>query len=667
MKKRMDELVELIKDLNNAYYNLNQGKVSDFEYDNLFRELKELEEKHPEFKREDSPTGAVGASVEPSDLPKVKHQEKMLSLDNSMNFEELSSFNEKVTIGLNESNVEIIGELKIDGLAVSLKYDNGKFIEGATRGDGVVGEDITKQLKQLKEVPLNVEYKKPFEVRGEVYMKKSVLKELNVIREEEGKTVFANCRNAASGSLKLKDAEEVGKRNLSLFIYSLHGVNEVDSQKEALLFIKNLKFPINENFKVGKGAKFLSDIVENFGNIRPTLDYEIDGIVFKVNNIESQKELGFNSRVPKWATAFKFPPEEVITKLKAIELSMGRTGVLTPNAVLEAVALSGTTVKAASLHNNDYIKDKDVRVGDFVVVRKAGEIIPEVVRVVKERREEGLAKFEYPKECPYCNEKLVRVEGESAIKCVNINCKEKNKFKMIYFASKGCMDIGGLGEGIVKTLTENGLLNEFEDIYNLKNKKEELLNIERFGETSIDKLLSNIEKSKENDPARLLCGLGIPLVGKRASEGIISVLGGFENLLVAKESELINIDVCGEKMSKNIVEFFSKDENLLMLKNLRDLGLKMSRDVEEKEVNEDDLDEEFNGKTFMVTGKFVESGMKRQEVEKIIETKGGKVGSSVNKNTDVLIVGVDAGSKLGKAEKLGIDVWTESKFIEKIK
>lgn len=669
MKKRINELVDIIKDLNNSYYNLNESKVSDYEYDMLFRELKELEEKYPELKRKDSPTNGVGASIETSELVKVQHKEKMLSLGNSMNEDELIAFFEKVSkeLGIDIEDLEVISELKIDGLAVSLRYNEGKFYQGSTRGDGVFGEDITEQLKQLIEVPLEIPYKGEVEFRGEVYMKRSILEELNVLREEQGKNLFANCRNAASGSLKLKDIKEVKNRKLNIFIYSVHGKKDLESQKESLRFANDNGFIVNSKSEVGKGKDFLLSQVKLYNDLRTSLDYEVDGIVFKVNKFILQQKLGFNSREPKWATAFKFPPEEVITKLVGIELSMGRTGVLTPNAVLEPVRLAGTTVKAASLHNIDNIIEKDVRIGDYVVVRKAGEIIPEVVRAVKERREGNLEEFKYPKECPYCSERLVRVEGEVAIKCVNDDCSEKNKFKLIYFASKGCMDISGLGEGVLIPLIDNGYVRTFDDIYKLKDIRNDLLSLDRFGERKVDKLIEAIEKSKENDPSRLLCSLGISLVGKRASEAIINVFGSIDNVMSASEAELMKVDICGEKMASNIVEYFKESSNKELINKLKELGLNMIRNLEESVADETSFKDAFKDKVFMVTGKFVESGMKRPEVEKKIKELGGTVGSSVSKNTDVLIVGIDAGSKLAKAQKLGIEIWEESQFLEKIK
>lgn len=666
-KDRIKFLVEEIKKANVEYYVESNPTMLDSEYDNLFRELKELELKYPEYKLSDSPTLTVGAEEEDSGRKKVTHKRPMLSLGNSFSEDDLKSFEKRVgkeVTGI--ENVDYMAELKIDGLAVSLHYKEGNFLLGTTRGDGVIGEEITENLKNLSDVPLKVDYQGEFEVRGEVYMSKESFNYLNELREQEGKKLFENPRNAASGSIRMLDVKEASKRKLNLFIYSVHDGELGDAHSEDLNWAEKQGFVVNNERRLCKSIDEVLEFVEEFTEKRPNLGYEIDGIVVKVDNYDLQEELGFSSREPKWATAYKFPAEEVVTTLKDIVLTMGRTGKLTPNAVLEPVSLVGTTVKAASLHNSDYMKEKDIRIGDQIVIRKAGDIIPEVVRSLPDRRTGEEVEFQYPNECPFCNSKVVRIDGESAYKCTGDSCSEKEKEKLIYFASKGAMDISGLGDGVVNQLFNAGLISGITSLYKL-NKKD-LLNLDRQGERSVEKLMKAIENSKNNEPNRLLVGLGIHLVGKRASKELLSHFGSFDDLMKATYNELISVNICGDKMALSLLEFFNNDDNKELITELKELGINMK--LEEKENEEvvlEDLSEEFTGKVFMVTGKFVESGMKRPEVEKIIENKGGKVGSSVSKNTDILIVGIDAGSKLAKAEKLGIEIWTENKFLEKLK
>lgn len=660
MKSRIDILVGLINNYNNEYYNLGESSISDSEYDDLFVELKKLESEYPSYVSDLSPTQLVGVSVSDTVGKKVKHIRPMLSLGNSMSEEDVLSFNNKVLKSLNESNVTYMAELKIDGLAVSLHYNNGKFVLGSTRGDGIEGEDITENLKTLSEVPLSVSYKGEFEVRGEVYMTHQSFKDLNVTREAEEKSLFANPRNAASGSIRMLDSSEVGKRNLSLFIYSVHGLESNLSHNLDLDFVEDLGFTVNKERRLCKSVKELNDYITEFTEKRSGLGYDIDGIVIKVNDYSLQSELGFSSREPKWATAYKFRAEEVVTVLKDIVLTMGRTGKLTPNAVLESVNLDGSNVKAASLHNSDYIIAKDIRIGDKVILRKAGDIIPEVVKSLVEERDGSEIVFEYPSVCPFCSGDVLRIEGESATKCINPECQEMLKEKLIYFASKGAMDISGLGNGVVNQLFNAGLIKGISDIYRLE--RDDLLNLERFGERSVDNLLGAIEKSKLNEPNRLLVGLGIHLVGKRASKALLEHFRSINGVMAASSSQLISVDICGEKMSESILSFFDEDVNIDLYHDLKELGLNMEMSEEEVVL---ELDDSFNGKVFVVTGTL--STMKRNEAQSEIELRGGKIGSSVSKNTDVLVAGEKAGSKLTKAEKLGIEIWDDGLFLTKLK
>lgn len=663
--KRIQELREELTELSNAYYNTDTPLKSDQEYDDLFRELKALEKQFPEYASAESPTNRVGAKVNTSNI--YRHKTGMLSLDNSMNTDELITFANGIEKQL--TNTDYVSELKIDGLAVSLHYENGEFVLGATRGDGEYGEIITEQLRQSKDVPLNIDYKGKLEVRGECYMRKSVLNRINEERLSRGEKPYANCRNLASGSLKLHDLNEIKNRQLCVFIYSVHGdiINKFERHSEALAYVKELGFPINEHTKVGKGNQFLLDTVEEFTKLRDSLDYPIDGIVYKVNSFTQQETLGFTSRVPRWATAFKFPAEEVVTRILDIKLTMGRTGVLTPNAILSPVLVAGTTVQAASLHNADYLREKDIRIGDYVVIHKAGEIIPEVVRSIKERRTGEEKVFNYPTDCPFCHGEVKREENEAATKCVNPNCHEKEKFKIIYFASKDAMDINGLGEGLIAKLFSEGFLTSIESIYDLKNHREEILKLKRIGGKTLDKVLDAIETSKENVPSKLLTGLGIKLVGKRASKSLIDHFGGITALQEATVDDLLAVDVCGEKMAVNIKQFLNATENIDLLERLKNRGLQLDMPVDSSdEQAKTNFNEHFVGRTFVITGKFTESGMKRSEIKDIVEANGGNISDSISKNTDVLIAGDKAGSKLSKAKNLGTVIWNELQLLSNL-
>lgn len=661
IEKVINNKREEIKNWNDEYYNLNKPSVTDFEYDKAFRELKELEKAYPEYSEEDSPINSVGAVIGDSKLGKVKHETPMLSLGNSMDQEDLIVFDKRVKRELNKEEVNYMVELKIDGLAVSLRYEQGKFVLGATRGDKYEGENITDNLKTLKNVPLEVDFKGDFEVRGEVFMGEVSFGELNKVREEEGKDLFVNARNAASGSVRMLDANETKKRNLDMFVYSVIREGNEKDHSEDLNWANGLGFNTNKYSKVLKGINQVIDFIETVSEERESLDYGIDGIVVKVDSYEEREKLGYTSREPKWATAFKFPAVEKVTILKDIVLTMGRTGTLTPNAVLEPIMLDGTTVQRASLHNADYIFNKDIRVGDTVVVRKAGDIIPEVVRVVLSERKGTEEVYRYPDECPSCGVVLERLEGEAATKCVNTNCKDQLKEKLIYFVSKKAMDVDGLGDKVVEQLLESGLVGSIPDIYRLK--EEGLLKLERMGEKRVGNLLRAVEESKNNDAKKLLIGLGIHLVGERASEQIMDRIGDIKRLFDIDEEELLSIDIVGPKMAKSVVSFFKQEGNRDLVNELGDLGVNMNSEKKEELL---DNVEDFTGKTFVITGTMESSGMKRGEVKKEVELRGGKVTGSVSKNTDVLIAGVKAGSKLTKAESLGTEIWDEVTMLNKL-
>lgn len=663
IKRRMDELVENINKWNYEYYVLSNPSVLDSEYDEAFRELKELEAKYPEYRREDSPTLRVGAKSE--EMKKVKHKRPMLSLGNSMNEEEVKEFDKRVRRVLGVDNVRYAVELKIDGLAVSLHYKNGKFVLGATRGDGVEGEDITENLRVLGSVPKEVSYKGEFEVRGEVYMSYESFYKLNEEREKQGLEKFANPRNAASGSLRILDVEEVKKRGLDLFIYTVIGGENGIFHSDNLDWAEKQGFKVNSHRRVCNGIDEVLDYIKEFTDRRKDLEYAIDGIVIKVDNYELQEKLGYTAREPRWATAYKFPAEEVVTEVLDIVLTMGRTGVLTPNAVLKPVHVAGTEVKAASLHNEEYIKVKDIRIGDQVVIRKAGDIIPEVVRSLPERRKGTERVFEYPENCPFCGEQLVRVGEEVAIRCVNKNCKEVQKKKLMYFVSKPAMNISGLGEKKIELLFEKEIIKNIVDIYKLK--KEDLIGLDGFGEKSVMNLLKAIEDSKQRGPERVLIGLGIPLVGEEVAKELIARVPSLYDLSLMDKQSILQLEVVGEKTADSIIAFFKEEENRNLILELREVGVRIEKEVSGSKKDNDNKGvekEEFKGKVFVVTGKI--EGMSRTKVHELIESLGGKIGTSVSKKTDVLIVGEDAGSKLEKAKKLGITIWTMEDFLNNI-
>lgn len=657
--ERMLTLIKELQELSNAYYNDGVSLKTDSEYDQLFRELEAIEYQNPSWVLENSPTRKVGAQLTANDV-EVTHKEPMLSLSNAMNAGEALKFVKKIG-----ETLEYVAELKIDGLAVSLHYKDGSFIQGVTRGDGVAGADVTAQLKQVMDVPLEIPYKGEIEFRGECYMRHSVLASLNKQRTEEGKKPYENCRNTASGTLKLLDLDEVKHRKLNLFIYSVHGVTGeglFENHLGALDFANTQGFKVNSHTLKGEGKLFIEETIQQFTELRESveLDYDIDGIVFKVNDFAKQKELGTTSRVPKWAIAYKFPAEEVVTRLLDIVITLGRTGQLTPNAVLEPVRIAGTTVKAASLHNADIIATKDIRIGDFVVVRKAGEIIPEIVRSLPERRETELPIYHYPTKCPHCHSDVERLDGKVATYCVNPNCAAKIKEQLAYFVSKDAMDIKGFGKGVAMRLFEEGLLTSIPDIYRLNTKLESLQKLSRFGERSIEKLLEGVEQSKLNEPHRLLIGLGIDEIGRKASKVLLNEFKSIDALMSLEINDILALPDFGEKMVSNLINAMKSESVLELLGELKVLGLNFDATVESETINTSGV---FSNKTVVITGKFPISNLKRQAVTEIVEKLGGIVGSSVSKNTNILIAGIDAGSKLAKAESLGVEILDEATFL----
>ncbi len=657
-KKEVEQLREELNQYNYEYHVLDKPTVSDAEYDQKMQQLIQLEEQFPELLTPDSPSQRVGGK--PLDaFVKVEHSVPMLSLGNAFSEQDLRDFDRRVR-DLAGQDVSYVCELKIDGLAISLRYVDGLFTRGATRGDGKTGEDITQNLKTIKSIPLKIKETETIEVRGEAFMPKKSFLALNKKREENGEELFANPRNAAAGSLRQLDPKIAASRNLDTFIYSVGEwqAGELNSHSEQLNYLKSLGFKINPEMKVCQNIDEVIEYVQHWTENRQNLSYEIDGIVIKVDQIDIQQKLGFTVKSPRWAIAYKFPAEEAITTLRDIELSVGRTGVVTPTAILDPVKVAGTTVQRASLHNEDLIREKDIRIGDTVVIKKAGDIIPEVVRVVMEDRTEDRLEFHMPTECPACGSELVRLEEEVALRCINPSCPSQLIEGLIHFVSRNAMNIDGLGEKVVKQLFNENLIQTIADLYRLQ--KEELLKLERMGEKSVQNLLTSIEASKENSLERLLFGLGIRFVGSKAAQTLAEYFGHIDKLMEASKEELIEIQDIGDKVADSIVQFFGEEQVRVLIEELKDLGLNMEyKGLRAEEIREDSP---FSGKTIVLTGKLEQ--FSRSEAKKQIEALGGKVTSSVSKSTDLLIAGADAGSKYNKAVELGITIWDEDQLVE---
>lgn len=654
MEKRMRELETLLTKYNYEYHVLDNPSISDHEYDQLFHELLELEEKHPELKSDTSPTTRVGGVVLDK-FEKVSHETAMLSLSNAFNEEDLRAFNDRIEKAVGK--VEYMCELKIDGLAVSLLYNDGKLIQGATRGDGTVGENITANLKTIHAIPLTTNLTEQFEVRGEAYMPKDAFEKLNKAREENNQQVFQNPRNAAAGSLRQLDTSLTSKRHLSIFLYGTTRpeILNVNSQSTALDKLDELGFKTNQERAVKKDIDGVIEYVNYWVEHRNDLPYEIDGIVIKVNDLRLQEEIGYTVRSPKWATAYKFPAEEAKTKILDIELTVGRTGVITPTAILEPVRVAGTTVSRASLHNHELIEEKDIRINDTVIIHKAGDIIPEVVRVVYEERSDQEV-YEAPTTCPSCGHEAVKLDEEVAIRCINPTCPAQIVEDIIHFASRGAMNIDGLGEKFVHQLYDAELIKDVADLYTLE--KEELVKLERVGDKKATNLLSAIENSKSQPLQKLLFGLGIRFLGQKASRLIAEEYLTMDNIMEKTKDELIEIPEIGEVIADSIVTYTSNDDFKHLIEKLKAENVNMTEEVEENESNQ------FDGMTFVLTGKLVE--MTRNEAKEKIELNGGKVTSSVSNNTDVVVAGSDAGSKLDRARELEITVWSEQDLLERL-
>ncbi len=657
-KKRVDELHKLLNQYGYEYYVLDKPSVPDSEYDKRMQELIALETEFPQLKTPNSPTQRVGGEVLEG-FQKVRHRIPMLSLANAFNEGDLRDFDRRVrqTVG----DIAYVCELKIDGLAVSLRYENGVFVQGSTRGDGTVGEDITANLRTVRSIPLQLTEKVTIEVRGEVFMPKKSFAKLNKEREENGEILFANPRNAAAGSLRQLDPKIAASRNLDVFLYAI-GENHlelIERHSEGLNYLDRLGLKTNQERRLCSTIDDVLEYIKEWQEKRPDLPYEIDGIVVKVDRYDQQEKLGTTVKSPRWAIAYKFPAEEVMTKLIGIDLSVGRTGVVTPTGILEPVRVAGTTVQRASLHNEDLIKEKDIRIGDYVIVKKAGDIIPEVVRSVPEKRTGKENPFAMPTHCPACGSELVRLEGEVALRCINPKCPAQIREGLIHFVSRNAMNIDGLGEKVITQLFQENLVADVADIYKLT--KDQLIQLERMGEKSVQNLLTAIEASKENSLERLLFGLGIRHVGAKAAKILAQTYEHIDRLMDAKEEELQAITDIGEKMANSIVTYFQAPEVKELIDELKSLGVNVTYKGERPQ-NIADIESPVAGKTIVLTGKL--TNLSRNEAKEKLEQLGATVTGSVSKKTDIVIAGAHAGSKLEKAQSLDIEIWSEEQFLE---
>ena len=658
MQERMNELIDIINEADYYYHTLDSPKITDQEYDKYLRELIEIEEEHPEWVREDSPTQHAGGKIIEG-FDKVTHKIPMMSLSDVFSESEVIAFDERIK--KEGIHPQYMCELKIDGLSVSLLYEKGKLVRAATRGDGTTGEDITHNAKTIKVIPLKLKEEVDIEVRGEIFMNKKTLEELNEKRAKKGEPLLQNCRNAAAGSMRQLDSKIAAERKLDNFIY--HLPNPLDyglkTHAEAIDYMHKLGFKTNPNNKLVDSIEEVLEFIEEKGRLRPSLPYDIDGVVIKVNNIEQQQKLGYTAKYPKWATAYKFPAEEALTKLQDIIFTVGRTGQITPNAVLDPVIVAGSTISRATLHNEDYVIEKDLKIGDIVSIRKAGDVIPEVVEVKKERRTGKEKDFVMITECPMCHTALVKKKDQVDYYCPNDKCPARHVESLIHFVSRDAMNIDGLGDKIMEDFYNFHFIGNLADIYSLKDHEKDLKRLEGYGDKSISNLLEAIENSKKNSLERLLFGLGIPHVGAKTAKILSQRLQSMEKIENATFEELTSIPDVGEIIAKSILDYFANSHNKAIVEELKEIGLNMDYLGEAITSNDDFLD-----KTFVLTGSL--ELMTREEAEEIIEHLGGKTSSSVSKKTYAVIVGANPGSKYTKAQELGIPVWTEEEFKEKI-
>lgn len=662
MEKIKTEIEELRKRINQhsyAYYVMDNPTVSDYEYDLLFRRLLELEEKYPQFITAQSPTQRIGA-IPSNSFEKITHPTPMLSLGNAFSNNELILFDQRVKNILQIDTVQYVVEHKIDGLAINLIYENGKLVKAATRGDGSIGEDVTANIRTIKAIPLElnveeVEIPEFLEVRGEVYLPKKEFIRLNKERQANDEALFANCRNAAAGSLRQLDPKETAKRYLSAILY---GIGEIkgfnfEYHSAVLDFLSKLGFKTNKEYQIFSNIDEVMQYCASWSEKKEQLDFDIDGMVIKVNNLKDQKILGYTAKDPRWAIAYKFQPEQGITKIEKIVVNVGRTGAITPLAYLTPVTISGSKISKATLHNEDYIVAKDIRIGDTVIVHKAGEIIPEVVAVKLEERTGTEVKFVMPQTCPECQNPVVKEDNEAAYKCVNPNCPAILRENFIHFVSRDAMNIEGLGPSVVSMLLDNNLINDVADLYKLTT--EELLNLDRIGAKSAENLISAIEKSKQAGLNRLLFALGIRFVGVKAANILANHFKSMKALTKSSLEDLLAINEIGTKIAQSIIAYFNKQENLMLLDKLSEVGVNMTAKTIERMEQEN-----FQDKIFVLTGNL--ESFNRKEASLLIEQFGGKVSSAVSKKTDFVVAGTEAGSKLTKAQELGINIISEEEF-----
>lgn len=656
-EKRVQELTTLLEKYNYEYYVLNQSTASDQEFDRLMEELKKLEEEFPTLKKKNSPTQRVGGEVQ-SEFKKIPHKRLMLSLADIFNEDEIRDWDKRIRSILHIDEVEYVGELKIDGLGMSLIYENGEFQYAVTRGDGIMGEDVTANVMTIPSIPMHVKELRPFEVRGEVYMPKASLEATNIQRRLAGETEFANCRNAAAGSIRNLDPKVAASRKLDAYWYYLVNARELDIHvhSDALNYLDELGFRTNKERRILRGADELIAYVEEMGKKRPSLGYDIDGIVFKVNNLNEYDTLGYTAKVPRWAIAYKFPPEEVTTKLLNIVISIGRTGRVTPNAILAPVRVAGSTVQRATLNNEDFIKEKGLMIGDIVALHKAADVIPEVTGPVLSRRDGTQTKWVMPANCPVCGHPLNKVKNMHY--CLNPECNSRKIEKMIHFASRNAMDIDGMGANVIEEFFAEGFLHDIPDIYHLSDHATEIKELDGWSDKSMNSLLDAIEASKKQSMERLLFGIGIKEVGEKMAKVLSKRYKNLDELAKANEEDLLKIPDVGPVAAKSIVDFFMNDKNKAEIELLRQDGLNFDY------LGTDTLDVNsfFYGKTIVLTGTLTRYS--RQEMTDILEGIGAHCAGSVSKKTDLVIAGPGAGSKLDKANELGIEVIDEDKALD---
>lgn len=656
-QQRILELRKILDRLAYEYYVLDKPSVSDQEYDRYYQELLKLEDEFPQYRDPNSITQRVGGVVLDA-FEKVSHKHRMLSLDNAFNLEDLMAFDERVRQSV--KNPEYVVELKMDGLAISLHYHNGRFVQAVTRGDGLVGEDVTNNVRTIASIPMHIDMEGDVEVRGEVIMPKKSFEALNEQRRNQGEEEFANPRNAAAGSIRQLDSRIAASRKLDAYLYYFEGAQQhaMHTHEEALEALEAMRIKVNPLRKVCKNMQEVWQFIQEMSERRNDLPYEIDGMVLKVNDLHAWDLLGTTAKAPRYAIAYKFPAEEVVTKLLDIVLSVGRTGRITPNAVLEPVRVAGTTVSAATLHNEDMIKEKDVRINDDVIIRKAGDIIPEVVRSLPERRNGTQGIYKFPQICPFCGSKLVRFADEAAHYCMNQDCPARIVRGMIHFASRDAMNIDTLGDKKIEFFHKQGFLNTIEDIYELSLHKEEILALEGFQEKSFQKMILAIEASKERPLEDLLFGLGIREVGKKAARVLAKTYGNIDDLMAAEEAELTAIKDIGVVTAQSIRAYFAEPKNKELIAHLKGFGLRMDTD---KEVIKESI---FTGKTVVLTGTL--QYLKRNEAKALLERLGANVSGSVSKKTDLVIYGEASGSKLSKAKELGVATMDEEAFMKEV-